>query len=131
MQVLVDGTSVARVVHAAAGYPTIATDPLVTRIQGLKPDAILLDIPARNPQAALHSIELLHQEVPEVTIFALGSLSQPQLIVTAMRAGAKEFIERPANTTDLLDAFVRLSSTQRKVKRDGPRGSRRPVVACV
>jgi pilus assembly protein CpaE len=122
MQVLVDGTSVARVAHAAAGYPTMASDPLVTRIQGLKPDAILIDIPARGPQSALHAIELLHQEVPESTIFALGALSQPQLIVSAMRAGAKEFIERPANTSDLLDAFVRLSSSQRKVKREGPRG---------
>jgi pilus assembly protein CpaE len=122
MQVLVDGTSVARVVHAAAGYPTVATDPIITRVQGIKPDVILLDIPARNSQSALHAIELLHTEAPDATIFALGSLTQPQLIVSAMRAGAKEFIERPTNTTDLLDAFVRLSSTQRKVKRDGPRG---------
>jgi pilus assembly protein CpaE len=39
-----------------------------------------------------------------------------------MRVGAREFIERPTTTTDLLEAFVRLSTNQRKVKRDGPRG---------
>jgi pilus assembly protein CpaE len=122
MQVLVDGTSVARVVHAATHYPNIATDPLIIRIQALKPDVVLLNIPAANPHAALHSIELLHQETPETVIFALGALSQPQLIVSAMRAGAKEFIERPATTSDLLEAFVRLSSMQRKVKREGARG---------
>lgn len=122
MQVLVEGTSVARVVHVAATYPTAPSDPLVRRIEALKPDVILLDIPERNPTLALHAIELLHQEVPEPAIFALGSLSQPQTIVNAMRVGAKEFIQRPSTTGDLLEAFVRLTNTQRKVKRDGGRG---------
>ena len=122
MQVLVDGTSVAKVVHAATSYPTIATDPQLTRIHGLKPDVVILNIPADNSALALHTIELMHQEIPDTAIFALGSLSQPQLIVSAMRAGAREFIDRPTTTTDLLEAFVRLSSSHRKVKRDAVRG---------
>ena len=71
---------------------------------------------------ALRAIELLHQEVPDAAIFAIGSMSQPQVIVSAMRAGAREFIERPTTTTDLLEAFVRLTTAQRKVEREGPRG---------
>jgi pilus assembly protein CpaE len=39
-----------------------------------------------------------------------------------MRSGAREFIERPTTTTDLLEAFVRLSSAQRRVQKEGPRG---------
>src|SRR5215471_19359316 len=110
MQVLVDGTSVARVVQAAANYPVMATDPLVSRIHSLKPDVVLLNIHPESTTPALHAIELIHQEVPNSAIFAIGSLSQPQLIVSAMRAGAVEFIERPTTTTDLLEAFVRLSA---------------------
>ena len=49
-------------------------------------------------------------------------MTQPQVIVNAMRAGAREFIERPTTTTDLLEAFVRLSAAQRKVRRDEARG---------
>ena len=49
-------------------------------------------------------------------------MSQPQVIVSAMRSGAREFIERPTTTTDLLEAFVRLTAAQRKVDREGPRG---------
>jgi len=122
MQVLVDGTSVARTAHSASNYPVSATDPLVPRIHSLNPDVVLIDIPTTNSMPALQAIEVLRQEIPEVAVFAIGSMAQPQTIVSAMRAGAKEFIERPTTTTDLLEAFIRLSNSQRKVKREGSRG---------
>ena len=78
--------------------------------------------PADNHTLALRAIELIHQEVRDAAIFAVGSMSQPQVIVSAMRSGAREFIERPTTTTDLLEAFVRLTAAQRKVDREGPRG---------
>jgi pilus assembly protein CpaE len=122
LQVLVDGTSVARTVHSAPNYPVVASDPVIPRIHAMQPDVILVDIPTDAANAALNAIELFHQELAGTAVFAIGTLVQPQLIVSAMRVGAKEFIERPTTTTDLLEAFVRLSTNQRKVKRDGPRG---------
>src|SRR6202043_4240050 len=97
-------------------------DPVARRVQAASADVLLVDIPADSPAMALRAIELLHQELPDSAVFAIGSLNQPQVIVSAMRVGAKEFIERPTTTTDLLEAFVRLTTNQRKVKRDGPRG---------
>src|SRR5271163_1537295 len=91
LQVLVDGTSVARTVHTCASFPLAASDPVTRRVQAASPDVVLVDIPADNPSSA-------------------------------MRAGAREFIERPTTTTDLLEAFVRLTTAQRKVKKEGPRG---------
>jgi pilus assembly protein CpaE len=122
LQVLVDGTSVAKAVFSASTYPVAAADPLVRRIQGVSPDVILVDIPLDNPLAALHTIEMLQQAVPAAAGFAVGSLTQPQVIVQAMRAGVREFIERPTTTTDLLEAFVRLTTSQRKVQREEVRG---------
>ena len=122
LQVLVDGTSVARAVFSASTYPVAAEDPLVRRIQGASPDVILVDIPLDNPLAALHTIEMLQHEIPAAAGFAVGSLSQPQVIVQAMRAGVREFIERPTTTTDLLEAFVRLTTSHRKVHREEARG---------
>jgi pilus assembly protein CpaE len=122
LQVLVDGTSVARAVHTHASFPIAANDPLVRRIQATKADVVLVDVPADNVIPALRAIELLHQELPSMAVFAIGSISQPQVIVGAMRAGAREFIERPTTTTDLLDAFVRLTAAQRKVNREGTSG---------
>jgi pilus assembly protein CpaE len=122
LQVLVDGTSVARVVHACATLPVASADPLVRRIQSASPGVVLLDIPADNAGLALRAIELLHEELPDTALFAIGSMSQPQIIVNAMRAGACEFIERPTTTTDLLEALVRLSASQRKQRVEESRG---------
>jgi pilus assembly protein CpaE len=122
LQVLVDGTSVARTVHTCASYPVAASDPVTRRVRSANPDVTLVDIPSDNPPLALRAIELLHQEMPDAAIFAIGSLNQPQVIVNAMRAGAREFIERPTNTTDMLEAFVRLTSAQRRGRQEGIRG---------
>ncbi|MBZ5546993.1 MAG: AAA family ATPase [Acidobacteriia bacterium] len=122
LQVLVDGTSVARTVCSNASLPLAANDPVIRRTQGFLPDVILVDIAADTTTAALRAIELLHQELPDAAVFAIGSMTHPQLIVNAMRAGAREYIERPTTTTDLLEAFVRLTSTRRKPGREGSRG---------
>jgi len=122
LQVLVDGTSVARTSHTCASFPVGATDPVIRRVQAANADVILVDIPVDNSAMALRAVELIHQELPDSAVFAIGSMQQPQLIVSAMRAGAREFIERPTTTTDLLEAFVRLTTAQRKVKREGSRG---------
>jgi pilus assembly protein CpaE len=122
LQVLVDGTSVARTVHTCASFPVAGADPVTRRVRAANPDVTLVDIPADNPPLALRAIELLHQEAPEGAIFAIGNLNQPHVIVNAMRAGAREFIERPTTTTDLLEAFVRLTTAQRRTRAEGIRG---------
>ncbi len=122
LQVLVDGTSVARVVHTCTSYPGVLTDPVLRRVQSAHPAVVLVDVPSENHTLALRSIELIHQEVSGAAVFAVGSMAQPQVIVSAMRAGAREYIERPTTTTELLEAFVRLTTAQRKVDREGPRG---------
>ena len=122
LQVLVDGTSVARTVHTSASFPMAGADPVTRRVRAANPDVTLVDIPSDNAQLALRAIELLHQEMPEGAIFAIGNLNQPQVIVNAMRAGAREFIERPTTTTDLLEAFVRLTTAQRRSRSEGLRG---------
>ncbi len=122
LQVLVDGTNVARTVHTCASFPVAAADPVTRRVRSANPEVTLVDIPADNATLALRAIELLHQEMPDAAIFAIGNLNQPQVIVNAMRAGAREFIERPTTTTDLLEAFVRLTTAQRRGKQEGIRG---------
>jgi pilus assembly protein CpaE len=122
LQVLVDGTNVARTVCSNATLPLASNDPVIRRTQGFAPDVVLVDIPAEAAAGALRALELLRQELPDTALFAVGSLSQPHLIVSAMRAGAREYIERPTTTTDLLEAFVRLTSTRRKPGRETWRG---------
>ncbi len=122
LQVLVDGTSVARTAHTCASFPVAVSDPVTRRVRAANPEVLMVDIPGDNPAPAMRAIELLHQELPECAVFAIGNLNQPQVIVNAMRAGAREFIERPTTTTDLLEAFVRLTTAQRRVQKEGVRG---------
>jgi pilus assembly protein CpaE len=122
LQVLVDGTSVARTVCSHQALPLAATDSVIRKTQALAPNVILVDIATDGTSAALRAIELLHQEFPDSAVFAIGSMAQSQLIVSAMRAGAREYIERPTTTTDLLEAFVRQTSTRRKPGRESSRG---------
>jgi pilus assembly protein CpaE len=122
LQVLVDGTSVARTVCSNSTLPLAANDPVIRKTQAFAPNVILVDIAADSTSSALRAIELLHQELPDSAVFAVGPLTQPQLIVSTMRAGVREYIERPTSTTDLLEAFVRLTATRRKPGRETSRG---------
>jgi pilus assembly protein CpaE len=122
LQVLVDGTGVAHTSHTALSFPIAGTDPVIRKMQSAKPDVVLVDIPENNSALAVQTVELIRHEVPGAAIFAIGSMTQPQIIVTAMRAGAREFIGRPITPTDLLEAFVRLGAAQRKVQRESARG---------
>ena len=121
LQALVDGTSVARTACSESTMPLAASDPLIRRTQAFAPDVVLVDIAAGDFTSALRAVELLHQELPNAALFAVGPMTQPQLIVNAMRAGVREYIERPT-TTDLLEAFVRLTATRRKPGRENSRG---------
>lgn len=121
LQAMVDGTSVAQVTHTCTSFPVAASDPIIRRVQSATPDVVLVDIPQDNPAPALRSVELLHQELPDTAVVVIGTLSQPQVIVNSMRAGAREFLERPTTTADLLEAFVRLSTVRRTTQHEGPR----------
>jgi pilus assembly protein CpaE len=122
LQVLVDGTSVAHTVCSNATLPLAANDPVIRKTQSFAPDVLLVDISTDAVASTLRAIELLHQEIPNSALFAVGPMTQPQLIVSTMRAGVREYIERPTSTTDLLEAFVRLTSTRRKPGRESSRG---------
>jgi pilus assembly protein CpaE len=128
LQVLVDGTSVARTVCSNPTMPSAANYPVIRKTRVFAPDVVLVDVAADGVSSALRAIELLHQELPDAAVFAVGPLTQSQLIVSAMRAGVREYIERPTTTTDLLEAFVRLTATRRKPGRQNSRGKLFTVV---
>jgi len=122
LQVLVDGTSVARTVSSNSSMPLAANDPVIRKTQALTPNVVIVDIASHDVNSALRAIELLHQELPDAAVFAVGPMSPPQLIVNAMRAGVREYIERPPTTSDLLEAFVRLTASRRKPGHESTRG---------
>jgi pilus assembly protein CpaE len=116
LQMQVDSTAVGKDVRAFSSFPASAADASVRRMQEANVDVILVDIPEQEVGTATRAIELLHTEVPRAAVFAVGDANQPQTIIGAMRAGAREFLERPTTTTTLLEAFMRLNSSLRGPK---------------
>ncbi len=119
LQTVVDAAAVSRTVLKDA-LPDLESFTL--KVRELKPQVLLVDIPARNPAPALGAIERLHAEFPQLAIFACGDMMKRQVIVEAMRTGACEFLDRPPSTHSLVEAFSRLQATRRKPTDDPNRG---------
>ena len=87
---------------------------MLRQIQDVRSEIVIVDIDAHNPARAISAIELIQANTSEIAIFAVGELSHPPTIVTAMRAGAGEFLEREATSEALIEAFTRFAASRGK-----------------
>jgi pilus assembly protein CpaE len=79
------------------------------------PDVCLLDFDLDRRSAALVA-ERIHADAPETSIFAVSSQSQPDLIIQAMRSGCSEYLVKPLDTEQLLNAVARVGGRRREKK---------------
>ena len=100
-----EASGLARVVHCSAGFPRSADDPAYHDLRDLKPEVIVIDVPPK-AQTAIDAVEFLHAHLPETLLVPIGD-TKPQVIVSLMRVGAGEFLERPVSGEVLRDAFSR------------------------
>ena len=100
-------------------------EDVLRKIAKASVDVALVEIPPDDPAAGIKAICDLTANLGDLAIFAVGQLSQPQVIVNAMQSGACEFLERDAGLSTLLEAFGRLVS---KKSKDG-QGQRARVLA--
>src|SRR5271154_2480338 len=107
LQHRLEGTQSGRIVFAHVGFPAAATDAILRQIQDVRTEVLLVDIDPHNAQRAIHTIELIHANTSEMVIFAVGSMHDPSTIVAAMRAGAREYLERDASPASMVEALTR------------------------
>jgi pilus assembly protein CpaE len=112
----------ARTVFSHVGLPSNPGDSVLRHLQDQHAEVVLVEIDSQHPQRAIHTIELIHTNTPDVTIFALGDMNQPLHIVNAMRAGAREFLDRAATQEALVEAFTRFSATASRTQRSAGKG---------
>ncbi|MGA7631700.1 MAG: AAA family ATPase [Terriglobales bacterium] len=113
----VESTNLARTALSHVGFPAGPADPVMRQLQDQHAEVVLVDIDVQNPQRAIRTIELIHASTPDVTIFAVGEMNQPSIIVSAMRAGAREFLDHNASREALVEAFTRFSATLSRAQR--------------
>jgi pilus assembly protein CpaE len=82
-----------------------------------------------NPEKALQLVSRLNETVPSCAVLVVSSSSDGNLILRAMRAGAKEFLTRPIRIEDLLAALGRISERRFGRGDKKPRGCQVIAVA--
>jgi pilus assembly protein CpaE len=112
-----ESTHVCRTVLSHIGFPPGPSDALLRQLEEQHVEVVLVDIDPRNAQRAVRAIELIHASVPDITIFASGEMNQPTTIVSVMRAGAREFIDRAASPEALIEAFTRFTASLSRAQR--------------
>src|SRR5271157_1737197 len=113
----VESTNLARTVLSHVGFPAGSGDAVLRQLQDQHAEVVLVDIDPQNPQRAIRAIEVIHADIPEVTIFAVGEMNQPTNIVSAMRAGAREFLDHSASREALIEAFTRFTASLSRAQR--------------
>src|ERR1700731_4827186 len=117
----VESTNLARTVLSHVGFPAGPGDTVLRQLLDQAAEVVLVNIDPQNPQRAIRAIELIHANIPGVTIFAIGEMNQPTNIVSAMRAGAREFLDHASSREALIEAFTRFSATLSRAQRSASR----------
>ena len=110
LQQRVEATGSGRVVFSHNGFPSSTTDSILRQIQDLRAEIVLVDVDATRATRAVQTIELLKASTNDVSIFALGAMDHAPTIVSVMRAGACEFLDRSGDAAALQEAFVHFAS---------------------
>lgn len=77
------------------------------------PDICLVDFDSDRAKA-ITTAEAIHEKLPNTAIFAISSNNEPAYIVEAMRCGCSEYIFKPADRDQLLEAVVRVGGRKKE-----------------
>lgn len=80
------------------------------------PSVCILDFD-EDRRSATSVAERIHSDSPETAIFAISSQSEPGAIIEAMRSGCSEYLVKPIDQEQLLQALARIGG-RRKEKKD-------------
>ena len=94
-------------------YPLEGQDSVFQWIGDSAPDIFMIDFD-QDRRAATMAAERIHASVPGAAIFAVSSNVQPDLIIQAMRSGCSEYIIKPVDRDELLNAVARVGALRRE-----------------
>jgi len=119
LKIFVDSTPVVRLQKHLSDYRVDDHESVLEWVGDPPPDICLLDFDSDRRSAAMVA-ERIHADAPETAIFAVSAQSQPDLIIQAMRSGCSEYLLKPLDPEQLLNAVARVGGRRRE-KKDGDR----------
>jgi pilus assembly protein CpaE len=116
LQQRLESTQMGRNVFGHVGFPLTQTDAVLRQIQDVQAEVVVIDIDSQNVERAIHAIELIQNTTSEIVIFAIGEMARPDTIVSAMRAGAREYLEASASAESMVEALTRFSASRSRAR---------------
>lgn len=94
------------------------------------PNICLIDFD-EDRRSATAVAEKTHSNSPATAIFAVSSQSQPDLIIQAMRSGCSEYLVKPIDREQMLNAVARVAGRQKGGEKDRKETYKAQVLAFV
>jgi len=116
LQQRMETTQLGHVVFGHVGFPSSPTDAILRQIQDVRAEVVFVDIDPQEMPRAIRTIELIRDNTVDLGIFAVGEMTDPTVIVSVMRAGAGEYLDRNASSDAMLEALTRFSTSRRKTR---------------
>jgi pilus assembly protein CpaE len=117
LRIQVSATGLGSVSVEEEQYCGVYGDRATRKFIEARPDIIIIDM--ENRQAALRSLNILHAALPDTWLFVSSEASDPQLIIEAMRAGAREFLPKPLPPRNLTQALSRFLAEKQRLMEAG------------
>jgi len=76
----------------------------------LKPDVVMMDI-TMPVMEGIDAVQLIREMDPEANIIMCSAMGQQQMVVRAIKAGARDFIVKPLQTERVLEAIERIMAS--------------------
>jgi pilus assembly protein CpaE len=105
----------AEVVAEVEQYCIGFADRVTRRLLDARPDVVVVDMQDRG--AGLHSLQILHAGLPASWLFVTAPANDPQLVIEAMRAGAREYLVQPFAPRGLAQAIGRYLAARERHER--------------
>lgn len=117
LRLLLESMPLAQLVTELQHYLAEEGDSVfVDRLRDLHPDICIIDFD-RDRDKAGRTAESLREVLKETAIFAVSAQSQSDLIIRAMRSGCSEYLAKPFDRDQLLEALARVGG-RKKEKRE-------------
>jgi pilus assembly protein CpaE len=94
-------------------------DEALGAVRSSKPDILILEL-AEEPDQTLKWMEQVKMQFPHMAIFVSSANKAPDLVISAMRAGAQEFLGRPTVTNEIMQAIDKVLKTKVQTKAGAP-----------
>jgi len=92
-------------------------------VKTIKPDILILELP-KDSDKTLEGIERIKLGFPETTIFVSSGMKTTELIISAMRAGAHEFLVRPIDPNEFKKALAKVLLAKEQTRAQAAQGGR-------